>query len=554
MKTMKKITFLLIALLVATIGYSQTTIFSENFDAGTAPTDWVYAQSQGTGDTFWTFGSGVVPGSVADFSTNAAIFDDDAAGNDSQHDNVYLWYGGAGSTGFDLTAYGQVTLTYDYAFNLAGTTANAQTLSVSIWDSTNTVWIPLKVYGEDTDPTTDSVDITAAINANPGVNPTAVFIGFGYDDIDGSWGWGAGIDNVVMTGSPQPAHDSIFVHTATSANTSGYITTISHPDLDGNPDAKIVVTHNWNPNGTNSNVYNNNIDGVWYNGSNWTIYNEDYTTPMVAGASFNVYIRGNDSNVITQIATVANQNGTDYYSFIDNPITNGNPNANLVMDNYFNPNSVYINSNYGFYYNTTFNQWAIYSESHTPIPVGAAFNVIVEPSNDNVVSFRHQATTANTAYNLTMIDHPLLNGKPNAVFVFSHNWGSGGDSSNMLIDKVQGVYYYGSHWYIYNEDLSAMDVNSLYNIVVMTSEVAATDSTEFTNFTAYPNPVKDVLNINAEDEITKIEVYNLLGQQVKSSSPKARNFTMDLSDLNAGMYTIKFTSNDKYFSKKIIKQ
>ncbi len=542
---MKKITILLAMLFIATISFSQTVIYTEDFESGGA--DWT-DQNLGDGDTLWAFDSMVVPGGGAtnDFPTLAATFDDDAAADDGQHDYRQLWHGPE-----DVSTYGNVILTYDYAFNVNGADNN-QLLHISLWDNTNSAWINIKTYGVDTDPTTDSIDVSAAMLSNPGIDPNNLFFGFGYDDIDAGWDWGAGIDNVILSGNVQPVNDSIFIHTATAANIGGHITTISHPDLDGNPGAQIIVTHNWNPGGTGG-IYNDNVDGVWYDGSNWTIFNEDIT-PMVEGASFNIYIAGNDSNVITHVATVANQNGNENYSYIDNPNTNGNPNANLVIDNYWNPNSVYNVFNYGLFYDTTFNQWVIYSENLTAIPVGAAYNVIISPSNNNVETFRHEATAATNSGNITIIDNVLLNGKPNAVFVFSHNWGSGGDSSNVIVNKTQAVWYNGSNWSIYNEDLSSMDDNSLYNIVVMNSEVAATNTNELINFTIYPNPVKNNLTIDSQEEITKIEIYNLLGQQVKSSNPKATNFTMDLSELNAGIYMVKIISNDKHSSQKIIKQ
>ena len=540
---MKTITTLLIMLLITVISHSQTILLEEDFNGATVPEGWQHAYSTGNGSQYWTFGSGVVPGSVDDFTTNAAIFDDNAAGNTGNNDNVWLY-----TPAINGSDYGQITLHYDYALNVID--GNGETLTVAIWDNSATSWIPLKVYNTDTDPTADFIDITEAINAYPGINPTAIYIGFGYND-NTSWGYGAGIDNVLITGSVQPENDLIFVHTATTDNiASGYMTRIDHPELNNNPDAKIVVSHNYNPGG-GSGVYNNNIDSVWYSGGSWYIYNEDTTINMEEGASFNVYIRGNDSNVITHIASPENVGSTDFYTVIDNPLINGNPDATLVMYNYWSPYSVYNNNNYGFYYNGT--NWIIYGEA-TTIPTNAAFNVIVSPSDDNVVSFKHQSTAANTSNNYTIMDHPLLNGKPNAVFVFSHNWGSVGDSSNVVIDKVFGAWYTGSNWAIYTEDISDMPDNALFNIVVQTSEVASINTNELVSFNIYPNPVTDMLNVDSKETLTNISIFNLLGQEIKSFKPNTTNYIVDLTDLETGVYFVKVTANNKQSSKKIIKQ
>ncbi len=552
---MKKIIFILILLLTATISFSQTILLNENFDGATMPSDWFANYSTGNGTQIWTFGSGVTPGgSIADFPTNAAIFDDDGAGDTGNHDSVWLWYGLAGGVaGIDVTTYGQVTLSYDYALNVLGTSVG-ESLSVGLWDGA--VFVPMKVYDTDTDPTTDSIDITAFLNAHPGVfDPSNIFIGFGYDDGGGNWGWGAGVDNVLLIGSVQPANDDIFVHTATAANiVVGYQTVIDHPDLNGNPDAKIVVSHNWNIFG--SGVYNNNIDAVWYDSglSRWVIYNEDVSAPIPVGAKYNVYIRGNDSNVITHIATTDNQGTSPRYTIIDNPLINGNPNAILIMENYYNPNAIYNNNNYGFWYDGT--NWEIYSEDATlsTIPIGAAFNVIISSSNNNVTSLTHTATAANTTGNYTTIDSPLLNNKPNAVFVFSHNWGVSGDASNIVLDKVLGCFYGAGKWRIYTEDQSIMLADLKFNIMIKTTEVAAVNSTDLVRFTIYPNPVQDILNIETEEKITKVSIFNVLGQEVKTIQPTSININLDVSDLDKGIYTIKLFLNGKETFEKFIKK
>ena len=50
----------------------------------------------------------------------------------------------------------------------------------------------------------------------------------------------------------------------------------------------MLITSNWNPPGQ-SGVYNDHATGVWYNGSQWAIYNQDLAA-MPPGASFNVLI------------------------------------------------------------------------------------------------------------------------------------------------------------------------------------------------------------------------------------------------------------------------
>src|SRR5918997_4421723 len=57
--------------------------------------------------------------------------------------------------------------------------------------------------------------------------------------------------------------DAVFVHRATSENVSANSTYIDNPLTNGNPDAILYVTQNWNPGGGGG-TYNNHPVGVWY--------------------------------------------------------------------------------------------------------------------------------------------------------------------------------------------------------------------------------------------------------------------------------------------------
>ncbi|HEY2083802.1 MAG TPA: hypothetical protein VGI88_13550, partial [Verrucomicrobiae bacterium] len=78
-----------------------------------------------------------------------------------------------------------------------------------------------------------------------------------------------------------------FIHVATAGNTSSYITTITNPLTDGDPNAILIVTHQFSPPGI-AGAYETHPYSVWYNGSKWTIYHDDITA--ILGESFNVLV------------------------------------------------------------------------------------------------------------------------------------------------------------------------------------------------------------------------------------------------------------------------
>lgn len=77
------------------------------------------------------------------------------------------------------------------------------------------------------------------------------------------------------------------------------------------------------------------------------------------------------------------------------------------------------------------------------------------------------------------------------------------------------------------------------------------------NLIIYPNPVKNTLHLSfsVKSDKMKIAIVDVSGKVVrKKSIVKSRDFVLDLSSLNPGIYFLKLNSYDKVFFKQIIKQ
>lgn len=71
------------------------------------------------------------------------------------------------------------------------------------------------------------------------------------------------------------------------------------------------------------------------------------------------------------------------------------------------------------------------------------------------------------------------------------------------------------------------------------------------DFSVYPSPTKGILNIHSKTAISRIEVYNQLGQLVMSNSNKN---IIDISSVSQGIYFVKvIDENGNIGSKKIVK-
>ena len=71
-------------------------------------------------------------------------------------------------------------------------------------------------------------------------------------------------------------------------------------------------------------------------------------------------------------------------------------------------------------------------------------------------------------------------------------------------------------------------------------------------FVMYPNPATDVINLRSADQIEGVSLYNILGQQVISSTVNATEAQVDVSALSTGTYIMKVTVNGELGTYKVI--
>ena len=99
---------------------------------------------------------------------------------------------------------------------------------------------------------------------------------------------------------------------------------------------------------------------------------------------------------------------------------------------------------------------------------------------------------------------------------------------------------------IYDGPLTNEQVLSLYtNNTILSSSNFSQNNLDVK---LYPNPVRDILNIEIENDIQSIEIYNIQGQKVLSSNQKQIN----VSDLATGMYMVRIQDIDNNIATKKI--
>ncbi len=115
---------------------------------------------------------------------------------------------------------------------------------------------------------------------------------------------------------------------------------------------------------------------------------------------------------------------------------------------------------------------------------------------------------------------------------------SGLGAINFSSNSADNEYYIDDVWYINDfftgPPLGIKDLDAL-------------------GFTAYPNPVKDKLNLHANEEITSAVVYNILGQEVYNAKFNALTATIDMASFASGAYFVKVNVGGTEGIVKILK-
>ncbi|ESU20446.1 hypothetical protein FEDK69T_29660 [Flavobacterium enshiense DK69] len=126
-----------------------------------------------------------------------------------------------------------------------------------------------------------------------------------------------------------------------------------------------------------------------------------------------------------------------------------------------------------------------------------------------------------------------------------------GLSSLSLTNRTPGETLYVGVW---KSGVAAPAQNSSeFSISAYDATLSAADF-DTTVFKAYPNPVKDVLNLTYSAEISSVEVYNMLGQKVLAKTLNVAQGQIDMSNLNAGNYVVKVTSEGLTKTIKVVKR
>lgn len=116
-----------------------------------------------------------------------------------------------------------------------------------------------------------------------------------------------------------------------------------------------------------------------------------------------------------------------------------------------------------------------------------------------------------------------------------------------------GLYYFG----VRNQTTAnAIGTHAIIVDTFQVTETLSTNSFDGSSFSIYPNPVKNILNVNSSNNqvINTVKVTDINGRLVKIVNPNSTSNIIDVNDLANGIYLVEITSDNGSVTKKFIKE
>ncbi len=126
--------------------------------------------------------------------------------------------------------------------------------------------------------------------------------------------------------------------------------------------------------------------------------------------------------------------------------------------------------------------------------------------------------------------------------------GLGAFSKVELVNLTPGTMLYIRVFFVYQ------GVTGQFQLCAYDPQASGISNYNLNNFTISPNPAHNIIQLSADKNINQVGIYNLTGQQVISLYPERMSLSVDLSNLNNGIYFVKAIINDETTTYKLIKE
>lgn len=120
--------------------------------------------------------------------------------------------------------------------------------------------------------------------------------------------------------------------------------------------------------------------------------------------------------------------------------------------------------------------------------------------------------------------------------------------ASWVVENLTVIAFVNNHDASNVNNRAVMNANSA-KVTELTTGISENNET---GTAIYPNPATDVLNVISENNISKVEIFNVQGQMVKAVNGNVSS--LSISDMNAGVYFVKVTTDQGTATHKLIKK
>ena len=103
-------------------------------------------------------------------------------------------------------------------------------------------------------------------------------------------------------------------------------------------------------------------------------------------------------------------------------------------------------------------------------------------------------------------------------------------------------------------DTSAMSGTYIVDNITLGATVLSIKNNSVLDFSMYPNPTSNMLNISAKETIQDTQIFNVLGKNVMNVKVNNRKASIDVTNLATGIYLVKYSVNGTIGTAKFVKQ
>jgi hypothetical protein len=338
---------------------------------------------------------------------------------------------------------------------------------------------------------------------------------------------------------------------------TGYKTIIDHPAINNQPDLVLAVekVRVEDKGVIHRNPYAISVGYDVAMGKHY-IQNENPAIPFPENTCYNILAvprdsAGNINGNFTHTATEASiPDATPFQTEIDYSVINDNSLARCLWTRFFG--GVANDHPYDLYYDyLTPGQWLLLTASNLVVFPNAQFNILCDLLAISAI-VQIESTFENTTNNVIAIDNfeyfmeldlPMINNNPNVMIFAQHRR----EPATTFMLRSDSVFYdvISGKWQVHIELENYISgftfpLGIYYDIYILDESLSVPEVLVSDSIKVYPNPIDQLVNFEASEQISKISIYNMLGQKIEQVAGNESNILqMDISAYSSGNYIAK---------------